>query len=67
MMRTFPELVIGGVLIAPFVLYCAAALVIYLVIRPVLFLIDFDHLFSNPPVAQLSLYVLILACLVVFL
>lgn len=67
MTQTFPELTIGGVLMAPFVLYAAAALVIYLVLRPFLYLISFDQLFSNPPVAQLSLYVLILALLVVFL
>jgi hypothetical protein len=43
------------------------ALVIYLVLRPFLYLTHFDNLFSNPPVAQLSVYVLILASLVVFL
>ena len=66
MMHTFPELTFGGVLIAPFVLYSAAALVIYLLLRPFLYLINFAHLFSNPPMAQLCVYVLILTTLVVF-
>lgn len=67
MMQTFPELVIGGVLVAPFVLYAGVALVVFLVLRPVLALIGFDRVFANPPVAQLSVYVLILAVLIVFL
>ena len=67
MMQTFPELVIGGVLVAPFVLYAALALVVFLLLRPLLRLVAFDRYFANPPVAQLSLYVLILAALIVFL
>lgn len=67
MMQTFPEIVVGGVLIAPFVLYATLALVIFLLLRPVLGLVAFDRIFANPPVAQLSLYVLILATLIVFL
>ncbi len=66
MMQTFPELTIGDVLIAPFVTYAIAALLIYLMLRPVLQLVAFDRLFANPPVAQLSLYVVILASLIVF-
>jgi hypothetical protein len=34
-------------------------------LRPFLHLVAFDHAFSNPPVAELSLYVLILALLIV--
>lgn len=67
MMQTFPELTIGDVLVAPFVLYAVAAMLIYLVLRPVLRLVAFDRLFANPPLAQLSLYVVILAALIVFL
>ena len=67
MMQRFPELTVGGVLVAPFVLYAAVALVIFLLIRPLLTLVAFDRVFANPPVAQLSLYVLILAVLIVFL
>ena len=64
MMHSFPELTIGGVLVAPFVLYAGAALTIFAVLRPFLRLIAFDRAFSNPPVAELSLYVLVLALLV---
>lgn len=67
MMQTFPEVVIGGVLMAPFVLYAGAALLVYLLLRPLLYLIQFDRVFSNPPAAELSLYVVILALLIVFL
>jgi hypothetical protein len=35
------------------------------VLRPVLHLVAFDRAFSNPPVAELSLYVLILTLLIV--
>ena len=65
MMHSFPELTIGGVLIAPFVMYAGTAIVIFAVLRPVLHLIAFDRAFSNPPVAELSLYVLILTLLIV--
>jgi hypothetical protein len=65
MMHSFPELTIGGVLVAPFVIYAGTAIVIFAVLRPVLHLIAFDRAFSNPPVAELSLYVLILSLLIV--
>lgn len=65
MMHSFPELTIGGVLVAPFVTYAVAALIIYALLRPFLLLFAFDKAFSNPPVAALSLYVLILAVLIV--
>jgi hypothetical protein len=65
MTHTFPELTIGGVLVAPFVIYAGVAIAIFAVLRPVLHLIALDRAFSNPPVAELSLYVLILALLIV--
>ena len=65
MMRSFPELTIGGVLVAPFVIYAGAAIAIFAVLRPLLHLVAFDRVFSNPPVAELSLYVVILALLIV--
>jgi hypothetical protein len=65
MMHSFGELMIGGVLVAPFVMYAGAAIAIFAVLRPVLHLIAFDRAFSNPPVAELSLYVLILTLLIV--
>jgi hypothetical protein len=57
-------LTIGGVLAAPFVIYAGGALAIFAVLRPLLHLIAFDRAFSNPPIAELSLYVLILALLI---
>ena len=65
MMHSFPELTIGGVLVAPFVTYAGAALAIFAVLRPILHLVAFDRAFSNPPVAGLSLYILIFALLIV--
>jgi Protein of unknown function (DUF1656) len=67
MMHSFSELTIGGVLVAPFVIYAGAAIAIFAVLRPFLRLIAFDRAFSDPPLAQLSLYVLILALLIVLL
>jgi hypothetical protein len=64
MMHSFPESTIGGVLVAPFVLYAGAALAIFAVLRPLLHLVAFDRAFSHPPVAELSLFVLILALLI---
>ena len=66
MMHSFSELTIGGMLVAPFVMYAGTAIAIFAVLRPVLHLIAFDRAFSNPPVAELSLYVLILTLLIVF-
>jgi hypothetical protein len=65
MMHSFSELTIGGVLVAPFVMYAGVAIAIFAVLRPVLHLIAFDRAFSDPPVAELSLYVLILTLLIV--
>ena len=64
MIHGFPELVIGGVLVAPFVLYAGAAFAIFAVLRSLLHLVTFDRAFSHPPVAELSLYVLVLALLI---
>ena len=65
MMHTYRELVIGGVLVAPTVSYVAATLVLIALLRPILHLIGFSRLFSNPPVAELSLYVAIFGLLTV--
>jgi hypothetical protein len=64
MMHSFPELTIGGVLVAPFVMYAGCAFAIFAVLRPFLHLVAFDRAFSSPPIAELSLYVLILALLI---
>ena len=63
MMHPYRELVIGGVLVAPIVSYVAATLVIIALMRPILHFTGFSRLFSNPPVAELSLYVAILGLL----
>ena len=65
MMHSFSELTMGGVLIAPFVIYAGAAIAMFAVLRPFLHLVAFDRVVSNPPVAELSLYVVILALLIV--
>jgi Protein of unknown function (DUF1656) len=66
MTHTFRELVIGGVLVAPFILYAVAALVVILTIRPILHLVGFSRIFSHPSVAELGLYVTVLGLLVLF-
>ena len=63
-MHGFPELVIGGVLVAPFVLYAAAAFALLMLLRPVLRLVRFERVVSNPPLAMMSLYVVLLALLI---
>jgi hypothetical protein len=65
MTHTFPELTVGGVLVAPFVAYALAALLIVLVVRPILRFIGFEKLFSHPSIAELSLYVTVLGLLTV--
>jgi hypothetical protein len=65
MLHDFPELVVGDVLIAPFVIYATVALVVFLLFRPVLRRVRFESLFSNPPVAILCVYITILAMLIV--
>ena len=64
MAHTFPELIIGGVLFAPFVTYLVAALVLIVVLRPLLHVVGFAKIFSHASVAELSLYVTILSLLV---
>jgi hypothetical protein len=63
MAHTFPELVIGGVLLAPFVTYLLVTLVIIIVLRPLLFVVGFAKMFSRPSIAELSLGVTILGLL----
>ena len=64
MAHTFAELVIEGVLLAPFVTYLVAALVLIVVLRPLLHVVGFAKMFSHASVAELSLYVTILSLLV---
>ena len=64
-MHGFHELAVSDVLVAPFVAYAVSAAVIFMLLRPVLRLVGIERLFSNPPVAELCLYVVILASLIV--
>jgi hypothetical protein len=63
MTHTFREVVIGGVLVAPVLSYLLAIITIIAMLRPILHFIGFSRLFSNPPVAELSLYVAIFGLL----
>ena len=67
MTHTFHELVIGGVLVAPFISYAVAALFVILIIRPILHLVGFSRMFSHPSIAELSFYVTVLGLLVLIL
>jgi hypothetical protein len=64
MTHTFRELVVGGVLLAPFVTYAVAALAIVLIIRPVLRFTGVANIFSHASIAELSVYVTILGLLI---
>jgi hypothetical protein len=64
-MHSFSELIVGDVFVAPFIGYALTALAIFLALRPILRVCGFDKLFSNPAVAELSLYVTILGLLTV--
>ncbi|WP_315766997.1 MULTISPECIES: DUF1656 domain-containing protein [unclassified Bradyrhizobium] len=66
MTNTYRELVVGGVLIAPIVSYAAMALVAFLLLRPLLRLVGFAKFFSNPSLAELSLYVAMFGLLALF-
>ena len=60
MTHAFSELIIGGVLLAPFVTYLMMALVAIIVLRPLLHVVGFTKMFSHVAVAELSLYATIL-------
>jgi hypothetical protein len=63
MNQTYQEFIIGGVLVAPIVFYALVTMIAIVVLRPVLHLIRFSSFFSNPPLAELSLYVAIFGLL----
>ena len=63
MAHTFGELLVGGVLVAPFVTYLVATLAVLIVLRPLLNVAGFAKMFSHPAIAQLSLFVTILCLL----
>ncbi|OPY98765.1 hypothetical protein A5906_29745 [Bradyrhizobium sacchari] len=66
MTNTYRELVIGGVLVAPIVSYAATALLAFLLLRPLLRFIGFAKIFSNPSLAEFSLYVAMFGLLALF-
>jgi hypothetical protein len=65
MTHTFRELIIGGVLVAPVLSYLLDVIIVIAMLRPILHFVGFSRLFSNPPVAELSLYVAIFGLLMV--
>ena len=67
MSHTFRELVVGGVLLAPFVTYVVAALVIVLISRPILRFTGFAKMFSHASIAELSVYLTVLGLLILFI
>ena len=64
MTHNFRELVVGGVLLAPFVTYVVSALVIVLIVRPVLRFSGFAKMFSHASIGELSVYVTVLGLLI---
>jgi hypothetical protein len=67
MTHAFSELVLDGVLVAPFITYTVTALAVILILRPVLYAVGFAKLFSHPSIAEVGLYLTILGLLMVFL
>jgi hypothetical protein len=67
MTHTFRELVVGGVLFAPFVAYALVALMVVLISRPILRFTGFANMFSHASIAELSIYVTILGFLILFI
>ena len=66
-MAGFPELMLGGVLVAPFVTYALVAGLLLLLLRPLLRLVQFQVVFENPSLVLLCLYVILLALLFVLI
>lgn len=66
MTHTYRELIIDGVLVAPIVSYAAIALLMFFLLRPLLHFAGFARLFSNPSLAELSLYVTMFGLLTLF-
>jgi hypothetical protein len=66
MTHSFREVILGGVLLAPLASYAALSLVLFLLLRPVLHGIGFSRFFSNPSLAELSLYVTLFGLLTLF-
>lgn len=65
MTHRFAEIVVGGVLVAPFLGYAVAALILYLMVRPLLRGSGAYGLFAAVPVVEVCLYVCVLAAVIV--
>jgi len=63
----FPDVVIDGVLVAPFAADAVIALIIFLLLRRLLHRLRLVGMFSHPSIAGLSLYVTILGLVTLFL
>jgi hypothetical protein len=66
MTHTFREFILGGVLVAPIAYYAVAAVILFVMLRPVLHLMGFSKYFSNPSIAELSLYIAIFGMLTLY-
>jgi hypothetical protein len=60
------EIDLGGILVAPFARYLFLALVILVAVRFAVGRLGLRSMFANPPLAEATLYVCILASLIVF-
>lgn len=67
MTHPFFDTVVDGVLIAPFFSYAVVALIIFLLLRPILYRLRLVEMFSHPSIAGLSLYVTILGLVTLLL
>lgn len=67
MMNGLPEVAVGGVLLAPFVLQAAIAVMIFALLRPLYRLVPVERVFSNPPLIGVCLLLVILAAVMVFM
>jgi hypothetical protein len=64
MAHTFQELIVGGVLVAPFVTYLLLALAAVIVLRPILHFVDLAKLFGHSGLGEFSLFITILCLLI---
>ena len=67
MTHPFSDVVIDGILVSSFVAYAIIALIIFLLLRPIQRRLRLAGMFSQPSVAGLSLYVIILGLVTLLL
>jgi hypothetical protein len=67
MTHPFSDVVIDGVLVSSFVAYAITALIIFLLLRPIVRRLRLAGMFSQPSLAGLSLYVIILGLVTLLL